>query len=83
MLFSFLFHCSFLYCRHVQCVLNFLPNAVEDGGTLIVPKFHTFLPEFCRNNAKMRKNLPWVQFPKELEDQLLLHAHRIPMREVN
>jgi ectoine hydroxylase-related dioxygenase (phytanoyl-CoA dioxygenase family) len=69
-------------CRHVQCVLNFLPNREEDGGTLIVPKFHTYLPEFCEKYAVLRKNLPWVQFPKEVEEQLLLRAHRVTMEEV-
>jgi hypothetical protein len=70
-------------CRHVQCVLNFLPNREEDGGTLIGPKFHTYLPEFCEKYAALRKNLPWVQFPKEVEEQLLLRAHRVTMEEVN
>jgi hypothetical protein len=63
-------------------VLNFLPNVEEDGGTLVVPKFHTFLPDFCANYAHLRKLLPWVQFPAEVEAQLLSRAHRVTMREV-
>ena len=73
----------FINYRHVQCVLNFLPNNEEDGGTLIVPKFHKYLPIFCDTYAKiLMKNLPWVQFPGEVEAKLLHYAHRIPMREV-
>jgi hypothetical protein len=48
-----------------------------------VPKFHTYLPEFCEKYAALLKNLPWVQFPKEVEEQLLLRAHRVTMEEVN
>jgi len=68
--------------RHVQCVLNFLDNVDEDGGTLVVPKFHAYLPEFCAQYAHLRKPLPWVQFPGEVEAQLLRRAHRVTMREV-
>lgn len=68
--------------RHVQCVLNFLDNVDEDGGTLVVPKFHTYLPEFCAEFAHLRRPLPWVQFPGEVEGQLLRRAHRVTMRQV-
>jgi ectoine hydroxylase-related dioxygenase (phytanoyl-CoA dioxygenase family) len=68
--------------RHVQCVLNFLDNVDEDGGTLVVPKFHTYLPEFCAEFAHLRRPLPWVQFPGEVEAQLLRRAHRVTMRQV-
>jgi hypothetical protein len=63
-------------------VLNFLDNVEEDGGTLVVPKFHAYLPEFCTEYAHLRKPLPWVQFPVEVEAPLLQRAHRVTMREV-
>ena len=77
----------FMYCtvctyRHVQCVLNFLPNHAEDGGTLVVPHFPSYLPVFCEEYAHLRRPLPWVQFPAEVEALLLQRAHRVTMREV-
>lgn len=68
--------------RHVQCVLNFLPNHAEDGGTLVVPHFPSYLPVFCEEYAHLRRPLPWVQFPAEVEALLLQRAHRVTMREV-
>ena len=63
--------------------MNFLPNLPEDGGTLVVPKFHKYMREYCETHAHLRKPLPWVQFPAEVEEVLLRHAHRVPMREVS
>eukprot|EP01032_Pedospumella_encystans_P011855 gene11855-13752_t len=67
--------------RHVQCVMNFLPNLPEDGGTLVVPMFHKYMRKYCEDYKHLRKPLPWVQFSKEVEEVLLAHAHRVPMRE--
>lgn len=50
---------------HIQCVLNFQDNLVEDGGTLIVPKFHTRYKDWAIKNARLRKPLPWLQFDQK------------------
>ena len=34
--------------RHVQCVLNFEDNVEMDGGTILVPRFHSHIDEWCR-----------------------------------
>mmetsp|Transcript_10785 Transcript_10785/g.17704 ORF Transcript_10785/g.17704 Transcript_10785/m.17704 type:complete len:596 (-) Transcript_10785:40-1827(-) len=38
--------------RHVQCVLNFEDNEVEDGGTILVPRFHKVIEHWCRSDAQ-------------------------------
>ena len=48
---------------HIQCVLNFNDNHIEDGGTILVPKFHHLLADWATDNMKMKKPLPWIQFP--------------------
>lgn len=48
---------------HIQCVLNFHDNQADDGGTIVVPKFHHRMKEWAHNNIHLRKPLPWVQFP--------------------
>eukprot|EP01038_Epipyxis_sp_PR26KG_P012397 gene12397-16628_t len=67
--------------RHVQCVLNFLDNREEDGGTLIVPGFHNNISTWNKENASIRKKLPWVTMPANIEETLLQAAQRITMRE--
>lgn len=34
-----------------------------------------------RRYAQLRKPLPWVSLPKGVEEELLVYAHRLPMRE--
>ena len=38
---------------HVQCVLNFADNSDEDGGTLIVPRFHKLIKKWCEVHIDM------------------------------
>jgi hypothetical protein len=73
---------------HVQCVLNFLDNREEDGGTLVVPGFHRVLAQWCEREAAcgMRRKAPFVTFnqraPLELasEQALLDLSVRVSMR---
>lgn len=65
--------------RHVQCVLNFTDNLEEDGGTIVVPKFHKYIARWCADNESMRKPIPWLTMP--LDTPLLSLAQRIPMKE--
>lgn len=39
--------------RHVQCVLNFEDNEDEDGGTILVPKFHKHIEQWCKVDADL------------------------------
>jgi hypothetical protein len=64
--------------RNVQCVLNFEDNEASDGGTILVPKFHKYLNQWCNENICCRKPLPW--FMLDDDDSLLNVAQRIPMR---
>ena len=61
--------------------MNFLDNRDEDGGTLVVPYFHRYLPTFCSTFTSLRKNLPWLSLPSDVEEHFLRYAHRVPMRE--
>lgn len=63
---------------HIQCVLNFTDNLDEDGGTVVVPKFHRHIGHWCAQNAELRKPLPWLTMP--LDTPLLEYAQRIAMR---
>jgi ectoine hydroxylase-related dioxygenase (phytanoyl-CoA dioxygenase family) len=63
---------------HVQCVMNFSDNLDEDGGTIIVPKFHKHVELWCQRNSHLRKPLPWLAL--ESETELLRYAQRVPMR---
>lgn len=54
---------SLLY-RHVQCVLNFADNLEEDGGTIIVPRFHQHVKSWCAENIHLRKKVPFLVFEK-------------------
>ena len=71
--------------RHVQCILNFHDNETEDGGTILVPKFHLHLNSWCDSNAHLFKPVPWYEITANKKDpnseSLLAYAHRIPMRE--
>ena len=64
--------------RHVQCVLNFMDNAEDDGGTIVVPKFHRYIAHWCEENMALKKPIPWLTMP--LDTPLLSLAQRIPMR---
>jgi ectoine hydroxylase-related dioxygenase (phytanoyl-CoA dioxygenase family) len=68
--------------RHVQCVLNFADNVAEDGGTIVVPYFHRYMTKWCEVHKNIRKNLPWVTLPKDVESRYMPYAHRISMKEV-
>jgi hypothetical protein len=50
--------------RHVQCVLNFADNLEEDGGTVIVPRFHKHVKAWCADNVHLRKQVPFLVFDK-------------------
>jgi hypothetical protein len=65
---------------HVQCVLNFADNLTEDGGTIILPRFHKVIESWCESNQAMKMNMPWIQLPNN--NPLINYARRIPMREV-
>lgn len=73
--------------RHVQCVLNFSDNLEDDGGTIIVPRFHRRYKQWCARNERLRRPLPWLQFEGAAtidspeRDRLLAQAQRVPMRE--
>lgn len=54
-----------LHCRHVQCVLNFANNLEEDGGTIIVPKFHKHIRQWCADNCHLRNKVPFLTFEKK------------------
>ncbi len=73
---------------HVQCVMNFNNNHINDGGTLIVPCSHNYSKQWCINNKNMKKMRPFVTFNSEnninennIENDLLNNAIRITMRE--
>ena len=63
---------------HIQCVLNFSDNLEEDGGTILVPKFHKYISHWCAENISLRKPIPWLTMPTDTP--LLNLAQRIPMR---
>ena len=71
---------------HVQCVLNFSDNAEEDGGTIVVPEFHSHLEKWCNEHAALRKPVPFVTFSDKVEtenaceEELLQRSCRVPMR---
>ncbi len=69
-----------LYSRHVQCVLNFEDNVSEDGGTLVVPYFHRHVAHWARSHEHLFKPLPWLTLATDIEQDLLLYAHRVCMR---
>ena len=52
----------------MQCVCTHLSdNEEEDGGTIVVPKFHSHLEEWCQDNATLRKPVPFVTFGDKKE----------------
>ena len=60
---------------HLQCILNFAPNRDEDGGTIVVPGFHNRCYDWAREHIRLRKPLPWVQFPYESECLYMIICH--------
>lgn len=48
----------------MQCVLNFADNLEEDGGTIIVPRFHKHVKAWCAENVRLRKQVPFLVFEK-------------------
>lgn len=79
----FRFDIAILCYRHVQCVLNFADNHAEDGGTIVVPYFHRFLAEWNEREKSIRKPLPWVTLPKNIEERYMPYAQRISMKEAS
>ena len=63
-------------------MLNFADNIDADGGTILVPRFHNKLRQWCDDNAHLRKPLPWVSLLPEDENPLLDEATRVTMKEV-
>ena len=63
--------------RHLQCVMNFVDNLEEDGGTIVVPRFHKILEKWCLENVDRKRSLPWIELP--LADPLVAYGQRIPM----
>lgn len=49
--------------RHVQCVMNFKDNIEDDGGTIVVPKFHHHVVQWCASHLSLKQKLPWLTFP--------------------
>eukprot|EP01031_Cornospumella_fuschlensis_P028171 gene28171-34019_t len=74
-----------LYVRsmgvYVQCVLNFLDNRAEDGGTLLVPMAHRHLQAFATQHAALFRPLPWLSLPADLQKAFQQAAHRACLRE--
>ncbi len=69
--------------KHVQCVINFADNKIEDGGTLIVPGFIQHVEKFCeiyRPVLKKQQNLPFLTLPKDIEEKYMPSALRVSMK---
>ena len=66
--------------RHVQCVINMADNIDEDGGTIVLPKFHKCIESWCALSIGKKKPLPWLELPSD--DPLVAYGQRIPMRAV-
>ena len=64
---------------HVQCVLNFADNIEDDGGTIIVPRFHKLIRLWCEVHADMKRPIPWLEL--KANDPMVRYGQRIPMRE--
>jgi hypothetical protein len=62
--------------------MNFLDNRDEDGGTLVVPRFHHDLVTWTEAHRLSRRPLPWVEFTPSVEEELLSRARRVTMRAV-
>lgn len=53
--------------RHVQCILNFQDNTAEDGGTILVPCFHSHIEQWCQRYKRLNHQpLPWLGFDRFL-----------------
>jgi len=71
---------------HVQAVLNFSHNEEEDGGTIVVPEFHSHLAQWCEEHSSVRKPVPFVTFYEKNEEEhrceqsLLRQSRRVPMK---
>ena len=46
-------------------MLNFANNLEEDGGTIIVPKFHKHIRQWCADNCHLRNKVPFLTFEKK------------------
>ena len=64
---------------HVQCVLNFADNLDEDGGTIIVPRFHKLIRQWCHVHADMKRPIPWLELKPD--DPMIKYGQRVPMKE--
>eukprot|EP01041_Mallomonas_annulata_P009768 gene9768-20310_t len=68
----------------VQCVLNFMDNVEEDGGTIIVPRFHRYMNEWTAGQRQHFRPLPWYEITANAIDKtaapLMDRARRVSMR---
>ena len=52
---------------HVQCILNFNDNIDTDGGTILIPKYHKEIRNWCENKFNkqyLKVNAPFLTFEK-------------------
>jgi hypothetical protein len=66
--------------KNVQCVINLADNLEEDGGTIILPKFHKCIEQWSHEHLHMKKPLPWLQL--SASDPLVPLGQRVPMKAV-
>lgn len=71
---------------HVQCVLNFEENEAIDGGTILVPKFHKHIEQWCEaDNSVVKKesNMLYEKLKKEKQQKNVLKKQQKEKRLVN
>jgi hypothetical protein len=69
---------------HVQCILNFEDNEEADGGTILVPKFHKHIEQWCKDdNRKVQRNahLHNENIKKEKKQKNLLKKQQKEQRQ--
>jgi hypothetical protein len=74
--------------KHIQCVINFMNNSLNDGGTLIVPGSHRISKKWCiKYDKNLKKPRPFItfneknQFENNMENKLMNISIRISMKE--
>ena len=50
----------------MQCILNFADNQEDDGGTILVPRFHQQVSRWCEAHKALYQPLPWLSFDRFL-----------------